>query len=95
METRFLAELANDTFSDEHGAVGGLELTTTLACMDSYKQFNCRYNFPSCDPETGEVFPVCITDCVDSFANCGNDEFDCTNERKYKNISLDEEAPSC
>ena len=37
VEARFLAELASETFSEEHGAVAGLELTTTLACMDAYK----------------------------------------------------------
>ena len=55
LEKRILAELSQETFSDDHAAVSGLQLTTTTACQTSYKKFNCRYNFPSCDPDTGEV----------------------------------------
>ena len=53
IEDRLLAELSQDTFSAEFEAVSGLQLTSGGACLGSYKKFNCRYNFPMCDPETG------------------------------------------
>ena len=96
VEKRILAELSQETFSDEHAAVSGLELTTTMSCLKAYKKFNCRYNFPSCDPETGEVIPVCLTDCELAHSNCGNDPEECTKDRTpYRNLSEDDTADSC
>lgn len=50
-----------------------------------------------CDPETGSVEPVCVTDCLDAYVNCGNEEGSaaCADPGVYRNISEDETAASC
>lgn len=94
VEQRLLRELDLDRLSEEHSAVAGMELTTNRDCFDAYKQFFCRLNFPMCVPSSGQILPVCLEDCTNAFANCGNDPSDCTDERVFKNISSEEEPPA-
>ena len=91
-EQRLMQELTQNTFSDEFTAVAGLELTSDTACLNSYKQFMCRYNFPLCDPITGEVFPVCLQDCYNAYENCGNAPDNCDNPLVYRNVGSESTA---
>jgi len=50
----------------------------------------CRFNFPMCDPETGNTLPTCIKDCQDAYEKCGNDTEVCEDIRVYRNIGFNE-----
>jgi len=71
--------------------VSGLQLTSDINCLMSYKRFTCRYNFPLCDPTSGFVYPVCAIDCENAFSLCGNDSRICKNTDIYKHIGEDPE----
>ena len=68
-----------------------MELTSQVSCLQSYKMFMCRYNFPYCDPDTGEVRPICLTDCYNAYVNCGNDSASCDDASVYNNLALDDD----
>lgn len=70
VESRLLLELSNPMTSAS-SEVAGLELTSSVDCYDSYKSFTCRYNFPYCDGETGEIFKACPADCSFFHQSCG------------------------
>ncbi len=63
-----------------------MELTSKVSCLQSYKNFMCRYNFPYCDPETGEVKPICIQDCYNAYVECGNALDSCNDPTVYNNV---------
>eukprot|EP00347_Sterkiella_histriomuscorum_P019971 403339592 len=100
-ENRLLLELAQPL---NQTGIMNLEVTTTKSCLESYKQFTCRYNFPLCDGETGETFKICQTECIiislfnNSFkgstfyGNCGLDVAGCN----LKNWDfMDSDTRSC
>ena len=70
MEQRLMAEL---TVPPPSSGIGSFEITSVKDCLESYKTFSCRYNFPSCDPVTGETDPICQTECQNFYTLCGMD----------------------
>ena len=86
-----MLELANP-MTEESIAVAGLELTSSVDCYDGYKSFTCRYNFPFCDAETGEIFKACPADCAFFHQSCGMKSNQC-NEKFFKFMT--EDTASC
>ena len=76
----------------ESASVQGMELTTDVGCLEMYKQFVCRYNFPLCDLETGKSEKICPSECVAFHLNCGLSAAMCSS-RFFPN--MEEESPSC
>ncbi|CDW79026.1 UNKNOWN [Stylonychia lemnae] len=88
-ENRLLLELQ---YPMESSQVGNLEMTTSIDCLESYKQFSCRYNFPLCDEESGETYKICQTECNNFYVNCGLDPAGCN----LKNWDfMDSDTQSC
>lgn len=66
-EERLLAELSNSFFSAERTSVSGMELTSHTKSLKAFKTFQCRLNFPLCNPEEqGKTYKVCRADCFES-----------------------------
>ena len=78
IERRFQNELNQNTFDPNYKLVSGLQLTSDEKCMQNFVKFMCRYNFNVCDPETGEVYPPCMSDCDKAFGTCGVDSSKCS-----------------
>ena len=70
LEDRFVKELK---YPYDKSEVSGLQVSSVIKCLESYKQFSCRYNFPLCNPETGDTYPICQEECNQYFENCGMD----------------------
>ena len=84
-------------FGEESQFVSGLELTSDQACLQGYRQFTCRYNFPLCDGtvEEGEVADVymgCPEECIFFHASCGLSTKECGS--KFFDFMM-EESESC
>ena len=86
-----MLELAEDFSNSE--LVSDMELTSDLGCLEMYKQFTCRYNFPLCDLETGKSEKVCPNECLAFHNNCGLPGANMCSSRFFENI--EEESPSC
>ena len=91
VEQRLMLELARP-FTDASAGVSGLELTSKFTCLSGYKQFTCRYNFPYCDPITGQSYPSCPDECTNFNTECGMDTSQC-NYKFYE--YMDKNSPSC
>ena len=79
-----MRELAYPIDPDTKYSIANLELTTKFDCLESYKRFTCRYNFPYCDLETGEVHNICQEECKVFYFTCGMDTLNCD----LKNVSI-------
>ena len=90
-EKRLLLELARP-FGEESQFVSGLELTSDVSCLQGYKQFTCRYNFPYCDSETGEISMACPEECIYFHTSCGLSAKECSS--KFFDFMMEESA-SC
>ena len=83
VDERLQAEL-NNASSDV--VIPGLFLTSAIKCLNSYKKFNCRLNFPMCDPQSGKTFPICTQDCDDAHTFCGLDPIGCTDGFSFPSV---------
>ena len=64
-----------------------LSFTTKKKCLESYKNFMCRYNFPACKPDEGVTVPMCVNDCLEFHETCGLRAGDCTKADVFEGIS--------
>jgi hypothetical protein len=75
-----------------HAFMSGMEMTTAIKCLNTYKKFNCRLNFPLCDPDTGDTYPVCLSDCTNSHVFCGLDATGCSDGITFVNVAEDDNS---